>query len=308
MSLTLRQIRYFIAVSESGKMSAAASTLGVSQSAITEALKVLETETGALLFSRHRSGVSLTREGYQFLRHARHVIGAVADATHAVRATPARAAGRFTLGVSFTVAGYFLPPLLMRFARAFPEIEVQLVEHDRGVVESMLERGELDMGMILASNLRSTLLDSEVLIRSKRRLWLPANHRFLHQPRVTLGDVAGEPFIMLTIDEAARTAMRYWRRAKLKPNVLFETSSVEAVRGMVAHGMGVAILSDMVYRPWSLEGRRIETINLRDPAPSMDVGLAWRRGKPWSPAMGAFGEYFRQAFLEPQHGGAGRGR
>ena len=64
---------------------------------------------------------------------------------------------------------------------------------------------------------------------------------------------------------------------------------------MVANGSGVAVLSDMVYRPWSLEGRRIETIQL-DPIPPMNVGLAWRKGAEISPAMRAVREYFRHAY------------
>ena len=291
MSLTLRQIRYFIAVSESGKMSAAAASLGVSQSAITEALKALETDTGAKLLRRHRSGVSLTREGYQFLREARRVMSAVADATQAVRAAPTRPAGRFTLGVSYTVAGYFLPQLLARFRRAFPEVEVALIEQERAAIEGLLDAGRLDMGMILTGNLRSKQLDADVLIRSKRRLWLPANHRFLRQKRVTLSDVAEEPYIMLTVDEAAKTARRYWRQAKLAPKVVFETASVEAVRDMVAHGMGVAILSDMVYRPWSLDGDRVEARALSDAVPSMDVALVWKRDGALSEGAAAFAEF-----------------
>lgn len=113
---------------------------------------------------------------------------------------------------------------------------------------------------------------------------------------------------MLTVDEAADTAMHYWRKAGLKPDVRLRTSSVEAVRSMVGNGAGVAIPSDMIYRPWSLEGRRIETINLRDPVPSMDVGIAWNRQTELSPPMTAFRDYFRQTYLEPAPGGVGRGR
>jgi DNA-binding transcriptional LysR family regulator len=69
---------------------------------------------------------------------------------------------------------------------------------------------------------------------------------------------------------------------------------------MVANGTGVAILSDMVYRPWSLEGRRIETVILRDPVPAMTVGLAWRKNKELSPSMHAVREYFRHTFMEPR--------
>ena len=92
---------------------------------------------------------------------------------------------------------------------------------------------------------------------------------------------------MLTVDEAAYTALRYWNETPFKPDVRLRTSSVEAVRSMVANGSGVAVLSDMVYRPWSLEGRRIETIQLKDPIPPMSVGLAWRKGAEISPAMRA---------------------
>lgn len=68
----------------------------------------------------------------------------------------------------------------------------------------------------------------------------------------------------------------------------------------MANSQGVAILSDMVHRPWSLEGRRIETISLVDPIPSMDVGLAWRRNAEFTPAMDAVRSYFRRSFNIPE--------
>lgn len=77
---------------------------------------------------------------------------------------------------------------------------------------------------------------------------------------------------------------------------------------MVANGLGVAILSDMMYRPWSLEGRRIETVTLKDAVPAMDVGLAWKRGTTCTPAMQAFRDYFRQLYLEPSLSPPGRVR
>lgn len=125
---------------------------------------------------------------------------------------------------------------------------------------------------------------------------------------MTLADVAREPYIMLTVDEAAYTAMRYWSQTPYLPDVKLRTSSVEAVRSRVANGAGVAVLSDLVYGPWSLEGKRIETIKLKDPVPSMNVGLTWRRGAELSPAMLAFRDYFRQIFLAPAIPGMARSR
>jgi DNA-binding transcriptional LysR family regulator len=96
---------------------------------------------------------------------------------------------------------------------------------------------------------------------------------------------------MLTVDEASNTAQRYWNRTSYRPKTIFRTSSVEAVRSMVANGMGVTILSDMVYRPWSLDGRRVEVISLADRIPTMDVGLAWAANVEQNTAVSAFREF-----------------
>ena len=69
---------------------------------------------------------------------------------------------------------------------------------------------------------------------------------------------------------------------------------------MVANNQGVTILSDMVYRPWSLEGKRIQTLQTEYPVPSMDVGLAWRRNVEFSPGVQLVHDYFRQSFIAPQ--------
>jgi DNA-binding transcriptional LysR family regulator len=117
---------------------------------------------------------------------------------------------------------------------------------------------------------------------------------------VSLADVAREPYILLTVDEAEHSAMRYWEQAGQMPNVRLRTSSVEAVRSMVANGSGVAILSDLVHRPWSLEGKRIETLTVTDQVAPMSVGLAWHRERAFTPAMQAVRNYFHDAFLAPQ--------
>lgn len=297
MSLSLRQIRYFIATAEAGQLSLAASTLGVSQSAVTEAIKSLERETGAQLFRRHAKGVFLTLEGNQFLQHARNILAAVSDATRAPRRSRSELTGSFSLAVTFTVAGYFMPAPLARFRRLFPGVEPVLHELDRADIEQGLVDGRIDLALFLVSNLRNTAaIDTEVLIQSKRRLWLPVNHPLLQPKRVSLADVAPEPYIMLTIDEADRTAIRYWETTRFRPNIVFRTSSVEAVRSMVATGAGVAILSDMVYRPWSLEGGRIEVRTVEDPVPTMDVGLAWRRHAKLDPCAQAFHDFCHMTY------------
>ncbi|MDD9982334.1 MAG: LysR family transcriptional regulator [Gammaproteobacteria bacterium] len=300
--ISFRQIRYFIATADAGKVSLAAAGLNVSQSAVSAAIKGLEEELEAHLFERHANGVTLTYEGHQFLQHAQNIVAAVSEATRAPRRSGRDVKGEVAVGVTYTVAGYFLPQILSRFRRAFPGVTVRMQEISRNEIEHRIVDGSLDVAVMLVSNLRNEAeIGSEVLIRSPRRLWLCADHHLMEKDAVSLAEVAHEPYVMLTVDEADRTALRYWTPTPYRPKVVFATSSVEAVRSMVALGMGVTILSNMVYRPWSLEGQHVEVRPVTDHVPSMDVGLAWRRGVTMSPPARVFSEYLGRTFRSSSH-------
>lgn len=297
MSLSIKQVRYFLAAANAGQVSQAAIELNVSQSAVTAAIKQLEDSLGVRLFVRLPTGVSLTAEGTRFLQHARFIMAAVNEAMSAPLTADMAHAGHIRVGVTYTVAGYFMPRHYARFLRNYPRISVELRELPREAIEQGLVDRTLDIAVMLVSNLADTArIASETLLRSRRRLWLPVEHPLLNSENVTLADVAREPYVMLTVDEAMLTAGKYWAKAGLEPRLVVKTSSVEAVRSMVAAGMGVTVLSDMVYRPWSLEGQRIETRNVIGDIPSMDVGLAWNRAQQQGPATRVFHDFMSMTF------------
>jgi DNA-binding transcriptional LysR family regulator len=297
MTLSLRHLRYFVAAAETGQVSRAAVELNVSQSAVTGAIRQIETRIGTRLFDRHSNGVTLTFEGSRFLQHARSIVASVNEALRVPTAAAATVTGKVRVGITFTVAGYFFPQHHARFVRSYPGVSIEMREAPRPAIEEDLIAGQLDIAVLLTSNLENQdALAHETLIRSRRRLWLPVDHAMLGMSEIRLEHVAEEPYVMLTVDEADQTADRYWRRTLYRPRVIFRTSSVEAVRSMVANRTGVTILSDMVYRPWSLEGQRVETRTLDDPVPSMDVGTVWRRNADPSPAVQAFREFLGLSF------------
>lgn len=289
MSLTLKQLRYFIAAAETGQISLAAMEMNISQSAVTAAVQGLEAQLGVRLLTRGAQGVALTPEGARFLTRARAILGAVEDAVRSPLGDETRATGTVRLGMSYTVAGYFMARHYAAFRRSYPGIALELHELPRPAIEVALVGGDLDIAVMLTSNLDNTEeLDFETLFRSRRRLWLGTDHPLLTLPAVPLAEVVKQPYIMLTVDEADRTQARFWNGFGIRPNVMFSTSSVEAVRSMVAAGMGVTILSDMVYRPWSLEGQRIEQRPVTEGVPSMDVGLSWAKSRPLPPPSQVF--------------------
>lgn len=298
MPFSLRQIRYFVATAENGQVSQAAVELAISQSAITAAIKDLEQAVGVSLFHRSQHGMDLTPPGRQFLSHAYDILDKVAEAQN-FRAVTNDLNGTISVAATYTVIGYFLPAHLGRLKRLFPGLDVQLFELTRETIEEGLLSNRYDMAVLLTSNVLDPSIATETLLSSRRRLWTSARHPLLELDSVGLREISEEAYIMLTVDEAAHTALKYWGTTKYQPRVTIRTSSIEAVRSMVANNDGVAILSDMVHRPWSLEGKRIETIVPRDPVPAMDVGLAWAKKTEFTPEMDAFRSYFRQAFQIP---------
>lgn len=300
MSYNLRHLKYFIATAELGQVSRAAIELSVSQSAITAAIRELEAILGATLFVRSSLGMTLTETGRRFLSVGYEVMAKVADSLQAKE--PVELQGKLEIAASYTVIGYFLPVHLERLAHAMPNVSLNLKEMSRTALEDALITGRIDIGVALTSNISNPEISSETLISSPRHVWLPTRHPLLTRETLRLEDIAHEPYVMLTVDEAAHTAMRYWSHTPFKPRVILRTSSVEAVRSMVANGRGISILSDMVYRPWSLEGRRLEIAAIEEDIPPMDVGLVWRRNARFSPAMIAFRDYFRNLFDNSQNG------
>ncbi|MBX4907593.1 MULTISPECIES: LysR family transcriptional regulator [Rhizobium] len=279
MAFTLRQIQYFVAVAEQGSVTRAAQNLSISQSSVTEALKELETDLGVELFERHPRGLTITHNGHQFLRHATKILASVSDARTSFSGQQSALSGTLNIGVTSLVAGYVLSDLLARYRRACPGIEVSAIEDNGGYLEHLLVGGELDVAVMVISNLRDRMaLQAEILETSPYRLWLPMGHPLVSADIISVADIAREPLIMLTVDEIEENTGKLLSALGARPHVAFRTRSVEAVRSLVATGAGVALLPDLVYRPWSLEGDRIESRDVSGSLPVVQVGMVWRKG------------------------------
>src|SRR5690606_8761257 len=111
----------------------------------------------------------------------------------------------------------------------------------------------------------------------------------------TLGQTSAHPSVVLQIDDAEAAAMRHWPDGGSHLKVAMRTASLEALRGLEAHGFGVSILSALVYRPWSLEGNRIIALPVSDPLEPMEVGLLWRARRGPRGLVDTFRQFLIQA-------------
>lgn len=294
--ITLRQLRYFVGAAETGQFSLAATRAHISQSAITTAVQSLEDALGVKLFERQPQGVTLTAEGHSFYQHARHVLDSLQDAVREPRFRMHGLSGVVPFAATYTVLGYFLPPLLARFRMSYPDVRFDLCDCGREEIEEGIESGRFQLGVVVLSNITDPgRFCNHVLIRSRRQLWLSSTHPLLNIPFPTLEDIAPYPYIQATVDEGETSTRRYWHTRGLQPKIELRTGSMEALRGLVAHGFGVTILSDMVYRPWSLEGRKIEVRPINDAIPHMEVGLIWKKGEQLTETADALRQFLIQA-------------
>ncbi|MDS9467708.1 LysR family transcriptional regulator [Paracoccus sp. MBLB3053] len=281
MAFTFRQLCYFVAAAESGSVSGAAQVLAISQSSVTEAIRDLEADLGVQLFDRHPRGLDITPRGHQFLRHAQTILGTVSDARQSMVEEATQLSGRLSIGVTSLVAGYVISDVLARFRRANPAVEIAALEDSGEYLEHLLIGGELDVAVMVTSNLRDKLaLQAEILEVSPYQLWLPNGHPLAAQPSVTIEDLADESIIMLRLDETEQPTRRLLGAFGTRPKIAFRTRSVEAVRSLVATGAGIALLPSLIYRRWSLEGDPIVSRDVSGSLPVVQVGVVWRKGAP----------------------------
>jgi DNA-binding transcriptional LysR family regulator len=293
--ITLRQFRYFIAVAESGSLAAASRMLNVAQSALTKAMAELEQELGSRLFERTSKGMALTPQGHRFLAGAGKVLGAVADAMRLHAAQPATLTGTLTVGVTSLVAGYYLSDLLSRYRRNCPDVVVAVTEESPRFLEHLLINGELDVAIMVSNALgEPKALMSETLTRSASRVWLASNHPLAAHDEVSLAECAACEQIVLEADRIDDLMRLVWTRHHLKPRVMLKTGSLEAVRSLVGAGLGLAVLPDFLYRPWTLDAEHVDVRPLRDEVPTVDVGLVWRRGSGLKAAAAEFIDLARE--------------
>lgn len=299
---TLRQLQFFVAAAQSGKISQAAVDCHVTQSAMTSAISELEKSLGCLLFERSRNGVSLTYDGNLFFQKANALLDMAYDASRDPFQSDSKVSGTLEVAASYTVLGYFILPLIARFQKKFPRIRITPKELSRPEIESAVTGGELEMAVAILSNISEPdAFETQSLVTSRRQLWVAYDHPLAELPQVSLQEVAAYPYIFPHVDEGQLASLTYWGQTELQPASTIRTTSMEAVREMVGLGLGVTILSDMVFRPWSLEGRRIRRIPLLNRIPSMEIGLIWKKAQPLSPLAQVFRDYLEVVSSSPSN-------
>ncbi|OAE12399.1 LysR family transcriptional regulator [Pseudomonas simiae] len=280
--MTLTQLEIFSLVAELQGFTSAAHRLGISQSAVSHAIKSLEQELGMELFRRHPSLVELSDIGAQLLGRARAMLG-LAN-TLQQEAADARGMKRGTLRVgSFgpTASIRILPTLLQQFRQAYPGIEVHVDEGpDRQVIQWLDER-RIDVGFVVLDQER---FDTVALFEDQLVALLPAAHPLAANAALPLQALCDDPFI-LTEAGSSELVMRLFSEARLRPNVRYRCAQLLSTLEVVSRGDGLSIVAQA-----SLPERVDPRYAARPLSPAVPrrIGLAVLDRRQSSPASLAF--------------------
>jgi LysR family hydrogen peroxide-inducible transcriptional activator len=273
--MELHQLRYFCAVAETGSFSRAAEQSHIAQPSLSQQILKLEDELGARLFDRLGRSVRLTDLGKAFLPRARAVLRELEAAKGDVVERKESVAGPLSIGVIPTVAPYYLPPQLTSFTRQFPQAHLTVVEEITPVLLDRLRASTVDVA-ILALPIRGHEFDAFPLLTERLFAALPRKHAFARRNSLSLKDLRKEPFLLLRDGHCFRdTAVAACDRARLNPQVIFESGQFSSILSMVATGMGVSIVPEMARE----KNPRCRYVQIADDQAIRTVGAIVLRGR-----------------------------
>jgi len=243
--MQIHQIRYFCAVARTGSFTRAAQQEHLAQPSLSQQVRKLEDELGTQLFDRLGRSVRLTSFGETFLPRAEAILRQVDDAKHEIEEMAGVERGRVVVGAIPTIAPYFLPQRLATFSRKFAEIQVSVVEELTAELLDQVQNGTVDLALLVLPITVGHFVCQE-LFRERLHLVVPENHRLARHKAVHLKQIEKDPFLLLKDGHCFReNTLSACGRARLQPNVVFESGQFTTILAMVAGGTGVSVVPEM---------------------------------------------------------------
>jgi DNA-binding transcriptional LysR family regulator len=288
----LETLKVFCDVVETKSFSVAASQNYVTQSAVSQQIRMLEEKYGKQLLERTRGNVQLTPAGEILYQVSKEIVQRYGELEARLQAVTKVIGGTVRVATVHTIGLYELSSQLKRFLKAYPQVQLQL-EYSRSnkIYEDAL-RGSVDLGIVAYPARRPGIT---VLPFREDRLVLvcPPQHPFARHRQVSIKKLAGEPLVGFDRDIPTRKETdRVLRRHGIDPRYVMELDNAEIMKRVVEIGLGVAILPENAVRP-EVRGGTLAAVQVSDEVFLRQLGIVHRTGKHFSPAAAKFIECLR---------------
>jgi LysR family transcriptional regulator, hydrogen peroxide-inducible genes activator len=243
--MQIHQLRYFCAVARTGSFTRAAQHEHLAQPSLSQQIRKLEDELGTKLFDRLGRTVRLTQLGEVFLPRAEAILRQVTWAKLEIQEMAGTEQGKLVIGAIPTIAPYFLPPSLASFAHKFPRVQVSVIEEVTDELLKRIHEGTIDLAL-LALPVPATHCLCHELFRERLYVVVPRNHRFASLSKIHLKQIESDPFLLLKEGHCFReNTLSACSRARIRPNVIFESGQFTTILAMVSAGSGVSVVPEM---------------------------------------------------------------
>ncbi|WP_424766014.1 LysR family transcriptional regulator [Paenibacillus sp. sgz302251] len=285
--MELRQLNYVIQIALEKNFSRAAEKLHIAQPSLSQQLSKLEQEIGVLLFRRTTNSVELTQAGQVFVNKSQAILDAVEQLKQEMDDMAQMRRGRLVVGTLPITGSHILPLVLPVFGEKFPQIEVVLVEDTTAKLEQLTASGGTDLSLLSLPLIDSSLA-WEPLLEEEICLAVPPQHPLAgREGSIDIADLKEEPFIGLKRGQGFRQiTVELCEEAGFTPRIVFESSNMETIQSLVAGGMGIAFVPQMLTRA---KGADFAPAYLAlNSKPTRMLVIASRKGRYLSKAADAF--------------------
>ena len=238
--MTLRHLRIFVAVCETGSMTAAASQLFIAQPSISLAVSEMEEYYGVKLFDRISRKLYLTENGRRALQYARHIIDLLDEMEQGVKDLDT--VGQLRVGTSITIGTYLLPHYVRQLKERYPSVKVEAFIVNSGCIEQRILDNEIDIG-IIEGVAHSSYICSESFPGDRLAFICAADHIFAGKTLKELGEIKDQDFILREKGSAGREIFDGLAASQeLAITPIWQSASNQAIIHGVKEGLGISIL------------------------------------------------------------------
>ena len=286
--IKLKDLRYLVAVADTGHFGQAAQRCFVSQPTLSAQLKKLEEYLGVQLIERQSRGATLTQAGEQIVARARLILSSSDEVITIAQSYRDPLAGRLKVAMIPTVGPYVLPHVAPAVHRLMPRLDLLLFEYQTADMLTRIQAGDIDVG-VLALPVQGDGLSSRKLYDEDFNVALPTGHRLARQASVRIADLAEECLLLLEEGHCLRDqALEVCGRIALHERQDFRATSLETLRQMVAAGAGVTLMPELASRGAYGNARGVVIRPLVRPTPQRQIGAVWRKSSARLAAIEAF--------------------
>jgi len=285
--IKLKDLRYLVAVADTGHFGKAAERCFVSQPTLSAQLKKLEDYLGVPLIERQPKGALLTPAGSEIVARARRIIEASDEVVDIARTHKDPLAGRLRVAFLPTIGPYLLPIVVPKLRKALPRLELMLYEYQIAPMLERLRNGEIDMG-VLALPVDMDGLAAKPLYDEPFMVALPADDALASRKQLKVEDLRGATLLLLEDGHCLRDqALDVCNRVAINEKQDFRATSIETLRQMVAAGAGTTLMPELATRGGHATPRGLVFRPFAKPVPTRRIGAVWRRSSPRSVAIEA---------------------